>query len=222
MNHLVKSWAILSMTAALGVCCAHSPAGPSADRAPHPLAAYYPLAVGNCWTYATSFQGQPQADMRVCIVRQEKGFFLDDRPRPSRLRLDAGGLRDGAVRYLLKAPLHKGAKWMSVADVRTVEHYEIAEVNRQVSVPAGSFKGCVVVRQRVHMKDNLSMATTWTYAPDVGIVEIRSDLLVGAKVAPQARLRLKKFEQGSPAGEPATRDTAGEGPTSPDRTRPGG
>jgi hypothetical protein len=29
---------------------------------------YYPLSVGNCWTYTTSFQNQAQPDLKVCIV----------------------------------------------------------------------------------------------------------------------------------------------------------
>lgn len=159
------------------------------------LKEYYPLSVGNCWTYATSFQNQAQPDLKVCIVKEEDGYFLDNRPAPSRLRFDATGLRDGQVRYLLKAPLEEGAEWMSVADVRTVEHYRIEAVGKKIKVPAGVFKDCVVVRMDVRMTDQRSMVSRMTFAPGVGIVEIHISLKKGSELLPQSVMQLKKYEQ---------------------------
>jgi hypothetical protein len=156
---------------------------------------YYPLSVGSCWTYATSFQSQAQPDLKVCIVKEEEGFFLDNRPVPSRLRFDAAGLRDGKVRYLLKAPLEEGQKWMSVADVRTVEHFQIESVGKKVKVPAGVYKDCVVVRMEVRISEEDSMINRMTFAPGIGIVEIRASFKKGAKHLPQSLMQLKKYEQ---------------------------
>jgi hypothetical protein len=158
------------------------------------LEEYYPLSVGNCWTYATWFQNQAQPDLKVCIVKEEGGFFQDDRPAPSRLRFDATGLRDGQVRYLLKAPLEEGAEWMSVADVRTVEHYRIETVGKKIEVPAGVFKDCVVVRMDVRMTDQRSMVSRMTFAPGVGIVEIHISLKKGSELLPQSVMRLKSYQ----------------------------
>ena len=177
--------------------CAHVEASGTHAGPAHDLQEYYPLQVGNCWTYVTSFQGQPQADLKTCIVREERGYFIDDRPAPSRLKYDAEGLRDGGVRYLLKAPLQKGARWMSVADVRTVERYEILSVDEDVQVPAGHFHDCVVVRMEVRMDEKHVMHNLLTFAPGVGIVEIRANLKRGTKLIPQSRMRLKEF---TPAG----------------------
>ena len=69
----------------------------------------------------------------------------------------AEGLRDGAKRYLLKAPLTEGTEWMSVADLNTVERYRIIDVDRKVTVPAGVFAACVVVRMEVRMKEKRGM-----------------------------------------------------------------
>jgi hypothetical protein len=171
--------------------CAHVAPGTGAVSAD--VRSYYPLGVGNGWTYATTFQGQPQADLSVSIVREEGGFFVDDRPAPSRLRWDGDGLRDGDVRYLLKAPLVVGTQWLSVADIKTVERYEIVAVGQEVRVPAGVFRDCVTVRMEVRISDTQAMENHMTFAPGVGIVQIRTDLRSGARILPQSMLQLKDY-----------------------------
>ena len=152
MKHTCKS---LFLVVFLTAGCAHvdtPETGPSRQ-----VEDYYPLAVGNCWTYTASFQGQQQPDLKVCIVKQERKYFIDDRQSPSRLRFDAEGLRDGSVRYLLKSPLETGQKWMSVVDVHKVEHYQIEAVDKRVKVPAGTFQNCVVVRMEEKMTSKRSL-----------------------------------------------------------------
>jgi hypothetical protein len=189
----------LCLLVVLGACglgaCAHGPKASEGPTASHPLESYMPLAVGNRWVYGTTFQGQPQPDLEVVLVGEENGFFLDNRPTPSRFRFDAEGLRDGATRYVLKAPLTAGLKWMSVADLKTVEHYEITGVERKVSVPAGVFEGCVTVRMEVRLDERRAMRNDMTFAPGVGMVDVRVSLLDGAKELPQSRLVLKLFEK---------------------------
>lgn len=164
------------------------------------IEAYYPLALGNCWTFAASFQGQPQPDLKVCIVKQEEKYFVDDRRNPSRLRFDAEGLRDGTVRYLLKAPLEAGQKWMSVVDVKKVEHYQIESVGKLVKVPAGSFRDCVMVRMEEKITSDRSIVVWTTFAPGTGIVEIKTAVHIGAKQVPQIHMLLKNYQ---PGGEKA-------------------
>jgi hypothetical protein len=183
----------IGMASLLGACV-HGPRLDTGTRAGQPLERYMPLAEGNRWVYGTLFQGQPQPDLEVKIVRQEDGYFLDNRPSPSRFRFDAEGLRDGSTRYLLKAPLETGLKWMSVADLKTVEHYEIVAVDRKVSVPAGVFEDCVTVRMEVRMDDKRSMRNDMTFAPGVGMVDVRVTLLEGARASLQSHLVLKVYE----------------------------
>ncbi len=176
--------------------CAHlaGTGGRAGDSRVAPLDVFFPLAVGNSWTYQTFFQGQAQPDLVVTIVEHKDGFFIDDRPHPGRMMIDGEGIRDGNVRYLLKAPLRKGSKWMSVADVRTVEHYEIVAVDKDIRVPAGVFKGCLVVRMEVRMTEKLSMVNKMFFAPRVGIIEIMASLKDGARVIPQSKMELKSFK----------------------------
>ncbi len=179
--------------------CSHVETAGTRAAASARLEDYYPLAVGSCWIYATSFQGQTQPDLKVCIVGQENGFFVDDQKAPSRLRFDAAGLRDGQVRYLLKAPLEEGSEWMSVADVRTVEHYRVEAVGKRVEVPAGVFKNCVVVRMEVRMTEAQSMINRMTFAPGVGIVDVHVSLKKGAEQLPQSVMRLKEYQPAAAA-----------------------
>jgi hypothetical protein len=158
------------------------------------LNSYYPLAVGNSWVYSTAFREQAQPDLSVSIVKSEKGYFFDNRPQPSRLKFDGVGLRDGTVRYLLKGPIEKGNKWMSVADIRTVEHYEIVDVAKTVKVPAGVFKDCVLVRMEVRINEKRSMENYMTFAPGVGIVKIQTKVKKGAEEMIQTSMELKKYE----------------------------
>jgi hypothetical protein len=184
---------VLVLAASCYVACAPSGAVKRSENA-RSLAAFFPLAVGNSWVYATEFQGQPQADLTVSIVKKEGGYFLDNRPKPSRFGIDGEGLRDGTKRYLLKTPLTEGTEWMSVADLNTVERYRIVDAQRKLRVPAGVFDHCVVVQMEVRMKGNKALRNEVTYAPGVGIIQIRVSLRDGKKLLPQSHLQLKKFE----------------------------
>jgi hypothetical protein len=182
------------LLALLFLCgCAHRPAPADPIRARAELGHFLPLQVGNRWVYQTSFQGQPQPDLVVNIVAQEGGAFLDDRPTPSRYVIDGEGIRDGATRYLLKLPLKRGNRWMSVADVRTVEHYEIVAERSRVRVPAGEFSDCVVVRMEVRLDQKRAMRNYLSFAPEVGIIEISTVLIDGERQIPQAHLQLKEY-----------------------------
>ena len=192
----MRTWLIGVSALLWGFCiasCAHGPQAESGSAGKN-LRDYMPLAVGNVWTYATQFRGQEQPDLSVSIVREEGGFFVDDRPQPSRMAFDSAGLRDGGVRYLLKTPLIKGTKWMSVADVKTVERYEIVDDDRTVRSPAGIYKECVTVRMEVRITPDKTMRNEMTFAPAVGIVEVKTSLLVGKKLMPQSGMLLKRFE----------------------------
>ena len=193
MRKSIMHFGVLVLAATCLVACAPAGVAKRSENA-RSLAAFFPLAVGNSWVYATEFQGQPQADLTVSIVRKEGGYYLDNRPKPSRFGIDGEGLRDGTKRYLLKTPLAQGTKWMSVADLNTVERYRIVDARRKLQVPAGVFSDCVVVQMEVNMKGNKALRNEVTYAPGVGIVQIRVVLREGKKLLPQSRLQLKNFE----------------------------
>lgn len=192
--------AALAMIVQAGACAHVATRAGAAAEAGHALAEYLPLAVGNRWIYETYFQGQHQADLVVEIVKRQGDVYIDNRPHPSHLIVDGEGIRDGNRRYLLKAPLTAGTRWMSVADVRTVEHYRILTVGRRVSLPAGNFTDCLVVRMQVRLDDKRAMQNDMTFAPGVGIVRITTRLLDGSREIPQADMRLKDWHLVSRGG----------------------
>ncbi len=196
MNTRAKSTVIPALLGLLLAACAANRAA-VVEKQGRSAADYYPLRLGTCWSYATSFLGQMQPDMNVCLVRKDPGgLYVDDKTPPSRLSFDGHGLRDGAVRYLLKEPLEVGNKWMSVIDVRTVEKYEIVDTGSLVSVPAGTYDGCVVVRMEVRIDATRALIVHTSFAPGVGIVRIDTQLQNGAQFVPQTRFDLQSFTRG--------------------------
>lgn len=187
----------------LGVAaaCAHAPASavrpaePAAARAP---ADYFPLAVGNTWTYVDESPALPSdrrgAPRTVRILSRDRdGYFHDD--ERGELRADADCLHD-RVRRLLCAPVEKGRTWSSVVSVSSTERYEIAAVGESVTTPAGTFAGCV--RVRAHDRAGATdQVLEITYAPGVGPVRIETYAVVGGAVTPQVRAVLRSYRVGA-------------------------
>ncbi|HEY1907760.1 MAG TPA: hypothetical protein VGG91_17060 [Myxococcaceae bacterium] len=196
-----RGWAVLA-AGLLG--CAHSsptppetaPAAPAAGRLPE-SARYFPLAVGNRWTYEASYLGE-KSTRPVEIVAFRDGSYLD---RDGRVyRLDHEGLRD-QVRYLLHEPLNAGATWTSVIAPGSAEHYKILSVHAPCEVPAGRFPDCIEVESRTLADPKTpgrSLVNRVTFASGVGIVQVRTTLEEGSRVAPTAELRLTAFEVAPP------------------------
>ena len=140
---------------------ASSAAGPSAT-------AYYPLAVGNSWTYEVTSAGSSRRDT-VQIVGRDGPWFLDD--HRGRFRAEPDGIRD-ADRYLLRTPLTPGAKWTAVENL-VVQRFEVVSTDAQVATRAGNFDGCVVVRNEQPLERGRGKyVTEWTYAPRVGLARL--------------------------------------------------
>jgi len=86
---------------ALGLLLCACKAGPQASSGAGPgedATRYYPLAIGNSWTY--SFRGSGRRET-IQIVGRDGPWFIDD--HRGRLRYEADGIRD-ADRYLLRTP----------------------------------------------------------------------------------------------------------------------
>lgn len=184
-----RSIATLALAAALA--CAHAPAAaPAAASGPAP-AEYFPLAVGNAWTYLDRSPQQPGAAQRtVRIVQRDRdGYFVDD--QRGALRADGDCLHDRARRLLCR-PFSPGASWSSVVGPATTERYEIAGVNETVAVPAGTFQGCVRVRARVR-GGGVEQVAEQSYAPGVGLVRLETFVVVNGVARPQVRGELESY-----------------------------
>jgi len=93
------------------LCACKSGPQPADGASGEDATRYYPLAVGNSWTYA--FRGSDKQET-IRIIGRDGPWFIDD--HRGRLRYEKDGVRD-ADRYLLRTPLAVGAKWSAVENV---------------------------------------------------------------------------------------------------------
>jgi hypothetical protein len=183
--------------AALAACAGTGPrpqaAAPAAAAAGAP-ADFYPLAVGNEWTYRDESPGlrQQAATRTVRILARTKDGYFKDTDR-GELRADADCLHDRS-RRLLCGPIAKGTTWTSVVSVSSTEKYEIAGVGESVQTPAGTFEGCVRVRAHNKASPTAEMVLEITYAPGIGPARIETFVLVGGNAIPQFKAVLEKVK----------------------------
>ena len=191
--------ASLALAAAL-LACAGAPATPSAaassaQAAPGAPADYFPLAVGNAWTYLDrSSPGSTPVRRSVRVVERDgEGYFVDD--QRGALRADHDCLHD-RTRRLLCQPLRRGHVWSSVVSAAAVERYEIAGVGETVAVPAGTFHGCLRVRSQLR-SGGVEQVAELTYAPGVGLVRLETFAVVEGVARPQVRGELESYRVGA-------------------------
>ncbi|RKH86119.1 hypothetical protein D7Y21_21665 [Corallococcus sp. AB045] len=168
---------------------------------PESIAQYYPLAVGNAWTYR--IDGRDDKPVTVEIVKeQEDGFFMDN--QGGQLKVDAFGLRD-PKRYLLRGPLEAGRGWNNVVSVSSTERYQLVQVGFACKVPAGSFPNCVSVEGRNKVDAQTTLVNTMTFAAGVGLVRVDVATEHEGKRVPQTELELisYKADGASPSAAPA-------------------
>jgi hypothetical protein len=184
------------LAAALSLACAHAP--PPSPRATAP-GEYFPLAVGNEWTYADESPALPasaRGKRRVVRIlsRDADGYFVDN--ERGALRADADCVHD-RVRRLLCLPFDQGRSWSSVVSASSTERYEIAGTGETVETPAGRFDGCVRVRATNRAGPTTQNVLEITYAPRVGPVRIETFAVVDAAVSLQVRALLLSYKVGA-------------------------
>jgi hypothetical protein len=180
--------------------CAHEAPPPAATAAQTTSAAkvpesarYFPLAVGNTWTYGATYLGE-RSTRQVQMVAFRDGNYVDGDGRT--LRVDREGVRD-QVRYLLHEPLTVGATWTSVVAPGSAEHYKVLSVHAPCEAPAGKFPDCVEVESRTLADPKTPgrlLVNRVTFAAGVGIVRVRTALEEGTKSAPTAELLLTAYQ----------------------------
>lgn len=185
---------LLSLVALLAAGCASAPeprpAAPATRQQPA-VARYFPLAVGNSWTYQTRFGGKVERNT-VRIEGREGGFFVDN--QRGRLAFDGEGLRDER-RYLILGPLEPGRSWESHLEAGKTERYEVVATDATVHVPAGRFENVLVVRGTTPVDAATKLEIEWAYAPNVGLVRMVSTAVVGGQERiPQAEIELLSWQ----------------------------
>jgi hypothetical protein len=182
----LKTFALLLV---LGLCaCKSAPAArpAAATTGAGEAAKFYPLAVGNSWTYAVSGVEKRET---IVIVGRDGPWFLDD--HRGRLRYESDGLRD-ADRYLLRTPLAAGAKWSAVENL-VVQRFEVVSLDASLVTQAGTFTRCAVVRNEQPLAKG-KFVTEWTWAPGVGLAQIvTSTIDAQGKQQEQTKLQLVAY-----------------------------
>lgn len=144
---------------------------------------YYPLAVGNSWTYRVTPSPADAPLGEVKVVSEENGFFsVDFGGHQARIGARATSITDG-TRTLIEEPLEVGHEWVAVPAPSTVERYRIVATNADVKVPAGMFRGCLQVEteQEVTSRDGTRgrLVGVWSYAPGVGPIHFVQKIYLG-------------------------------------------
>jgi hypothetical protein len=184
--------AALSM--GMGACASRQQVAEPESRPSESLAEYYPLAVGNRWTYRVN--GREDKTVDVEILKEEDGYFHDN--QGGQLAVDGFGIRD-RKRYLLRGPLSDGNSWTNVVSVSSTERYRILQAGVPCEAPAGSFAHCVRVEARNRVDAETTLVNALTFAEGVGLVriEVSAEKANGERL-PQTWLELASFKlQGS-------------------------
>ncbi|HSP77983.1 MAG TPA: hypothetical protein VLQ93_05615 [Myxococcaceae bacterium] len=170
--------------------CAGRQVAAGTSSASESLTAWYPLAVGNRWTYRVNSRADKTVDVE--ILEERDGFFVDN--QGGQIAVDVFGVRD-PKRYLLRGPLTEGSEWTNVVSVSSTERYRILQAGVPCEVPAGSFRNCVRVEGRNRVDATTTLVNALTFAEEVGLVrvEILAEKSSGERM-PQTWLELVSYE----------------------------
>jgi hypothetical protein len=206
----VSRTAAILLAAAL-TACAHAPApagappGPVPGSTPGPTppladpTTYFPLAIGNEWTWLDlspqSGDGPPKRRTVRIVGRDADGFYVDS--EKGALRSAHGCIQDRS-RRILCAPFDVDRTWTSIVSETSTERYQIGATGVTATVPAGTFEACVLVRARNRAGADAEILLETTYAPGVGPVRIETFALVGGRRVPQVRAELASYRTERP------------------------
>jgi hypothetical protein len=173
----------LSALALLSACSSAPPPAPAAPPAPvsEGVERWLPLSDGTVFAYDTLSEPSGEKGMLVLEVKRSRTGMveLSVAGRAQRVEVDATGIRHVTGGWLLKQPPTLGAQWKG--DYGSVQ---VTAIDRQVSVPAGNYTGCLETVESLSGAD-FSKRTTTVYCSGVGIVtrktEVESDEGNGAE-----------------------------------------
>jgi hypothetical protein len=160
------------------------------SRPAESLSAYYPLSVGNRWTYRVN--GRQDRTVDVEVLKEEDGFFHDN--QGGQLTVDGFGVRD-RKRYLLRGPLAEGTQWTNVVSVSSTERYRILQAGVPCQAPAGTFEQCVRVEARNRVDAATTLVNALTFAEGVGLVRVEVSVeKANGERLPQTWLELASYQ----------------------------
>jgi hypothetical protein len=169
----------------------HPSAGVTNVSSGSALERFFPLVDGTLYNYTTEvFSDAPTSGQGLLVARVHR-----ESPTKGELRLPTATRHieyapDGVVSigstgqrsYVLQSPLAVGKTWSAEGGAQV----KVTEMDIPVTVPAGTFQGCVRTQEE-HFGDAPRKMIT-TYCPDVGIVMLEAQS--GSRVE---RASLKQF-----------------------------
>jgi hypothetical protein len=162
-------------------------ASPSAHTA-RPIERFFPLQDGHVYTYdIVSPPGAPREQFIVRIRRRsaDRAEMLTG-GAVRQIVLEEDGIRREDAGYVLRVPLRVGATWQGDnGGTATVEATDV-----EAQVPAGSFKGCVRVVERLTTAERKVITTV--LCEGVGIVTMQVQASSGSEQAVQ-RVELRFY-----------------------------
>jgi len=165
---LIKGHTIaLPWVCALG--CAGPTAPPSSPETSHVtgIEEFFPLSEGLTLTYQTETHDGVKDMSMVQVHRVHSGLAqMRTGSGVQRLEVTRDSIRKEGGGYFLRMPLQTGASWDGENGGTTV----VRSTNMTMTVPAGTFKGCVHTEEEVPEQ---RARVTVVYCPGVGIARMK-------------------------------------------------
>ena len=127
----------------------------------------FPLEQGMTWTFRIidSEGGRMDVITRVDRREGEVAHLVSGSTHYAYELRDDGIYRPSIDTYLLKEPVEAGMSWTGGEGYRVI----VVAVGQRVEVPAGTFRGCVVIEE---MLGDIEVRQVHTLCPGVGPVRI--------------------------------------------------
>lgn len=129
---------------------------------------YFPLADGMVYTYEVTREPIGVGDRVLIKVRrstpQHATLLTGSRTRA--LTIQLGSIQRDGAGYVLREPLSVGAQWPGENGGKT----RVVDINARVTVPAGTFSGCVKTVEDVGAEGESRVESV--FCPDVGIAQL--------------------------------------------------
>ena len=174
----------------IGIACGSPP--PPVEQ-PKPPAAegvsrYLPLEHETVYSYDTRVEPTGERGLLVLEVRRRRPELAElvVAGRAQRINVSTTSIELVTGGALLRAPLTEGATWRG--DFGRVR---ITSLSRSVTVPAGTFQGCLETVEEMTSAEGTKRTTT-TYCPAVGIAARETEVEQGGQQATE-RIELRSF-----------------------------
>jgi len=149
------------------------PAAPVSKAKVTSVERFMPLVAGTVYSFETTVENSnDKGVMMVAVDRPRDGMAtLTVGGKVERLELVPEGIRLATGGWLLKSPLERGTRYRGGFGEVVVE-----AIDREVEVPAGRYRGCVVI---IEESVTGRKKVTTTFCPDVGMVLMEAEGMIG-------------------------------------------